>query len=42
MTFETPGGGGIHAPAERVAAALERDIRLGLVSGAAGNPPGVA
>ena len=23
VTFETPGGGGIHAPAERVAAALE-------------------
>lgn len=32
VTFETPGGGGLHDPSARDPAALERDIRLGLVT----------
>ncbi len=35
VTFETPGGGGMFAPAQRDPAALARDLRDGLVSPAA-------
>lgn len=40
VTFETPGGGGLHDPAGRAADLIEQDLRLGLAGGGAAAPHG--